>query len=257
MIPYFQIVSFEIGPLTVYVWGLAVALGFLLATAIARARIERRGLSGEAVTSLAVWIIIGSVIGARLVHAAAYQPEIYLADPWEIFRVWNGGLSSTGGFLGGTAAAFLFFRRRLLPLPSYADAVITAFPWGWAVGRLGCFLTHLHPGLRSDFFLAVRFPDGPRLDMGLIEILNALGMAIVIALTRRWFRRDGQAVMIGIAWYSIVRFLTDFLRADDLPMSDIRYSGLTPAQYAMVLLFVVAVIIFLRSRKRPAVSYVP
>lgn len=253
MIPFIQFTTIAFGPLTFHVWGVMVALGFFTSVIIARAYVRKRGGDPEIMTNLAVWTIIGAASGARFAHVFLYAPDDYLRDPVEIFRVWNGGLSSLGAFIGGPLAAWLYLKTIKLPVTSYqlfSRASIFAFPWGYAIGRIGCFLTHMHPGRLTTSVLGVRYPDGARYDGGLIEVTNGVLMGVVTVLVRRLSRRDDVAVIAGVAWYAIARFFTDFLRSTDLPTSDIRWYGLTPAQFGMILLLVLVVGYELRAARR-------
>lgn len=122
MIPYIYIPTLQIGPITLQVWGLAVSLGILVSIVIAH-RLLKDQKSKDHLLSLSFWIILGSMLGARFAFAAFYQPKIFVDDPWEFFRIWHGGLSSFGGFIGGTIAAILYLRKkknwslRLMPMP--------------------------------------------------------------------------------------------------------------------------------------------
>jgi phosphatidylglycerol:prolipoprotein diacylglycerol transferase len=171
----------------------------------------------------------------HLVHLFLYHPEELAQGPLQLLKVWE-GLSSFGGLLGGVLAALVFFRIRKQPFSDYADALALGVAAGWAVARLGCFVIHDHPGVRSNFFLAVRFPGGPRLDMGLLDALVLGTCAAVLHLLRRNGEAEGRLLPLLALLYGVARFGLDFLRARDLAYVDARYGGLTPAQYACVLL---------------------
>jgi phosphatidylglycerol:prolipoprotein diacylglycerol transferase len=113
----------------------------------------------------------------------------------------------------------------------YADSLAYGLAFGWLFGRLGCFTAHDHPGRFSHFFLAVQYPEGARHDLGLEEALWALGMSLLFLLLSRRRQPLGLYVSLLSIGYAPVRFGLDFLRVTDLPGSDPRYFGLTPAQY--------------------------
>jgi phosphatidylglycerol:prolipoprotein diacylglycerol transferase len=118
------------------------------------------------------------------------------------------------------------------------------------VARIGCFFVHDHPGVRTDFPLAVDFPvrmyGGPRHDLGLYDVfvLGAISLVLYALKTRR--PREGRLMGVLAVLYTVARFLLDFLRASDLSFVDRRYAGLTPAQYVVVGLFGVGVWLLLR-----------
>ncbi|HET9754819.1 MAG TPA: prolipoprotein diacylglyceryl transferase family protein, partial [Myxococcales bacterium] len=109
---------------------------------------------------------------------------------------------------------------------------------GWMVARLGCFSVHDHPGVLTSFPLAVAFPNGARHDLGFYDalVLGALSVALY-ALDRRGRLRDRLLPLLAVL-YGTSRFLLDFLRARDLPYTDARYLGLTPAQFACIALVI-------------------
>lgn len=253
MIPYFDIMTFRIGPATIYVWGLMVALGFLIGALCAKRYLEMRKLDGGQIYNLVTWIIIAAMIGARLGHVIFYEPKFYFANPLEIFYVWRGGLASTGGFIGAAIAIFIFLKKQpVSSRPFFLDALAFGFPWGYAIGRVGCFLTHMHPGRFSNLFFAVRYPDAPRFDGGLIEAVNGVALGVFFLILSRRPSAPGFYFYVGSLWYATVRFFTDFLRATDLPASDVRLLAFTPAQWAC--LAVIVVLVGSRAMRRRALA---
>lgn len=250
MLPYFQLTSIPIGPLRIQVWGFFVALGILAAILVGRREVRKRGLDQAIFTDLASWIVIGSMIGARLLHALAYEPASYLADPFRIFRVWEGGMSSFGGFLGAAAAAWLFVRRNKVPFAPYADIACYALPLGYGIGRIGCFLIHDHPGTLSHSIIAVKYPDGPRLDHGLLLSLTGFAIfAFFVIRNRRAGPREQDFLPLFMLIYGATRFFLDFFRAWDLSAADARYLFLTPAQYGSLIFIALAAAYFISGKR--------
>ncbi len=238
MIPYFQYNTIVFGPLTLQVWGLWVSLGFVVAAVLAYQLAKRYVLSEQVMLDLAVWSVVGGFIGARAFHILFYEPAYYYQYPGELLKFWHGGASSLGGFFGAAVAVYLFSKVRhftfkeLLP---YFDIGFLSFWLGWAIGRLGCFFIHDHPGRLTNSFLAVNFPSGPRFDLGFLEVIISAGVFIITALLFKYLIKKGWGHVAGysLALYAVARFFLDFLRATDLPFSDPRYAGLTPAQWGM------------------------
>ncbi len=232
VIPWFELPSLSLGPATIQSFGVLSALGILAATALAQHAARRLGRDPQVILDFAIVGVLAGVLGGHIVHLLAYHPE-ELKDPWRAVRIWE-GLSSMGGLLGGVVAAILWFRAKRISLRDYGDAFALGIAPGWGVARVGCFTVHDHPGVRTDFFLAVRFPDGPRHDLGLYEaiLLLALG-AVLWALHRRGALRGRLLPLLAVA-YGVARFLLDFLRASDVAYADARHLGLTFAQYAAV-----------------------
>ena len=236
MIPYFVIPPLRIGPVALQPFGILSAAGILLASRLLVREASRRGLQTEPMEKLATWAVAGGVVGAHLVHLLLYHPEELRENgPLQILKVWD-GLSSTGGVVGGIICCIAFLRRHGLRFATYADAFALAVPPGWAVARLGCFSVHDHPGVLTSFFLAVAFPGGARHDMGLYDALVLTGITILVYMLDRRTALQGRLLAVVALLYGSSRFVLDFLRARDLPYSDARYFGLTPAQYGALLL---------------------
>lgn len=211
-----------------------VSLGILTAFLVITKRAKRLGLDVKIISDAAVWILVGALVGARLGTVLFYDLSTYLAHPLEVFAIWHGGFSSVGGFIGATAVGVWYFRHKKVDVWKYADATIFGLPIGLAIGRIGCFLIHDHPGTASDFVLAVRYPDGEgRLDHGLLLSINGFLMAMAFAILARKKRPVGTYLVVFGIWYGAVRFYLDFYR-----IIDATYLGLTPAQYVSAVMFV-------------------
>jgi phosphatidylglycerol:prolipoprotein diacylglycerol transferase len=197
----------------------------------------------------AFWSIIAGFIGARLGHVFFYEPHFFLNHPEAIVKVWEGGMSSFGSFIGAGICLWYFVQKHSLNLQRVADFfLISAIP-GWIIGRIGCFMIHDHLGAHSNCPLAVMTPNGSRLDMALMEILGLLPLALLLYIFRKKELRVGYRSVLILMYYSLLRFILDFWRAADIPHADVRYFGLTPAQYFSSILFVLGVVWFIKREK--------
>jgi phosphatidylglycerol:prolipoprotein diacylglycerol transferase len=254
VIPWFELPSLSLGPVTIQSFGVLSALGILAAVELASRADRQLGNDPRVIPDFAVAGVISGVVLGHLVHLFFYHPE-ELSDPWRILKFWE-GLSSMGGLLGGIVAAIVFFKLRRIPFRDHADAFALGVAPGWGVARVGCFTVHDHPGVHTTFPLAVRFAYGPRHDLGLYE---AIVLFSIGALLWAFHRRDvlrGRLLPVLALLYGIARFLLDFLRATDVAYADGRISGLTFAQYFAVGLVAWSVWAFARYR-RPAALAAP
>jgi phosphatidylglycerol:prolipoprotein diacylglycerol transferase len=233
-IPWFELPSLSLGPITIQSFGVLSALGILLATILTSRAARELGKDPQVPVDFAVVGVLAGVVGGHLVHLLAYHPE-ELREPWRVLMLWE-GLSSMGGLLGGVIAAVVWFRVKRIRFADYADAFALGVAPGWGVARIGCFTVHDHPGVLTSFPLAVRFPDGPRHDLGLYEAIVLLSLGAVLwTLHRRDRLRGGLLPLLAVV-YGVARFLLDFLRARDVAYADARHLGLTFAQYTAVAL---------------------
>lgn len=258
MIPYFRYTIIPIGAVHIQVWGLMVSLGIVVALIVACREAKRRGLDQGTMVDLATWIMVPALIMARLVHVFAYDPAPFIADPWKIFKLWEGGMSSFGGFIGAAIGALVFAKIRKIDFEAYADVASYGFPLGYCIGRIGCFLIHDHPGTLSHSLLAVQYPGGARLDHGLLLSMLAFAIFAFFLLIKRQqpnTKEKGYLSLLMIL-YGLSRFFLDFYRAWDLAGSDVRYFWLTPAQYGSIILVLGGIALHAHFRRRNAAAVV-
>jgi phosphatidylglycerol:prolipoprotein diacylglycerol transferase len=243
--------KFPVGPVTIHLFGILVAMGFWLGGALAMKKAQRFGGSGEAVNRLIGWLVLGTFVGGHLGHVLWYEPETIRQDPAVLLRVWE-GLSSFGGFVVCVPLTVWFFRKEKLNFWPNADGLAIGFTLGWFFGRMGCFSAHDHAGNQTEFWLGVygmcpgNNPTIACHDLGLYEAIWSLGMFGLFTLLDRTPRFRGFYVAVLAIAYAVCRFASDFFRNIAV---DARYpeGGLTPAQYGCVLMLVVGALV-LRAR---------
>ncbi len=252
MIPYFElpVLHLPFGGLKIDVFGVVSAAGTFLGAWLAADQAKKwRPGNDQPLRDVVTWAVVGGLLGGHFMHVFAYHPELLEQEGWGVvLRVWD-GLSSMGGVLGALAGIFAFFRKNKIKLMPYVDALALGTAPGWALARVGCFLVHDHPGWKTDFFLAVRYPDGPRHDLGLYDFFVLVGLTVLLWTLKRKNPPTGMLMGLLALIYSISRFSLDFLRASDLSFVDRRYFGLTPAQYVVVGLAAVGVKLLMGARQ--------
>ncbi len=253
MIPYFELPSLNL-PFGQHIdiFGVLSAAGVVLGAWLAarQARQYWPGRDGP-LREMVTWAVVFGLFGGHFMHVFAYHPELLTKDdPFLILRFWE-GLSSMGGVLGALVGIFIYFRRIKQPVGPFLDALALGTAPGWMVARIGCFLVHDHPGVRTNFFLAVDFPQrmygGPRHDLGLYDVFVLGAISVLLYVLKQRRLKEGRLMGWLAVTYTPARFFLDFLRASDLSFVDRRYAGLTPAQYVVVGLFVAGVWLLTRS----------
>ncbi len=272
MLPYYPQPIWHVGPLPIHAFGVTVAAAMWLGLLLVDRRIEREGLDQSVARSLGGWMLLGGAAGAHMFAVLAYFPGLLHDDPWLLLRVWE-HISSFGGMLGGLTGALCFFAIRTPHLRgttrlAYLDAIAMVFPAALAVGRLGCTLAHDHPGGLTTFPLAFSLHTAAAQDFAQ-ELYGSAGMAypsnasslgfhdlgfyellfltlVVVPLFRYWNRQRqpvGFYLVAFAALYLPVRFCLDMLR-----IADVRYLGLTPAQWVAATLLTVVPFFAIRHR---------
>ncbi len=262
MLPYFEQPTLHFGPVTLHAFGICVAIAMLWGTMAAERRFRRQGLDVRVGNRMGFWVLLCGVIGAHLFSVVFYFPEKLRSDPWILLRLWE-DISSFGAMLGGITGAllFLFVARAQSTLErrwDYFGVVAQVFPMSLGIGRIGCAFAHDHPGTTTRFPLAISlrteaavnfitntYADANRSlelapagalaptgfhDLGWYELLFIA--LVIVPLFHLWQRRDRPGGFYLIAFpllYLPVRFGFDFLR-----VIDVRYAGLTPAQWVAI-----------------------
>jgi phosphatidylglycerol:prolipoprotein diacylglycerol transferase len=214
-------------------------------------RARREAIDPEDVSGLAVWLISGGFIGARIMFLVQH-PEI-VHRPADVFKVWQGGIVFYGCIAGGLIGSIIYWTRHPFPFRAMADAVAPALAVGTALGRLGCFLNGCCFGSPTTLPWSVRFPAGSpawarHVELGLIPpgatwslpvhptqlYAAADGLLLLGLLT--WFyprrRRDGEVMALLMVAYPVLRFVNEALRGDEPAVA----AGLTAAQAISVAL---------------------
>lgn len=137
---------------------------------------------------LVVCILACSFVGAHIVKIALTDPGRVLAHPEALLAPWR-GIASFGGLLGGLLGGIAWMRFAGMSwrqAGQWLDIFAYVFPFPWILGRLGCTLAHDHLGRMTGSWLAVRYPGGPRYNLGLVELLYTLLLAgLFLVLDRR------------------------------------------------------------------------
>ena len=235
-----EIYSFEIFGLTLalrwyalaYIAGLLIGWRLILRL-IATARLWPKGapMQAEQVERLLTWVILGVIIGGRTGFVLFYQPGYYLANPGQILRVWEGGMSFHGGFLGVVVATLIFCRREAIPMLSAADLMAVATPPGLLLGRIANFINAELWGRPTSLPWGVAFPsEAAQTCPGVVGICArhpsqlyeagleglVLGSLLLIIVWRKgWLARPGAVAGLFFAGYGAARFAVEFVRQPD------------------------------------------
>ncbi len=238
MIPYVEEPVFRVGSIGIPAFHFFTVGAAIVGFEIGVRRAPRYGIDRATAATVGAWTLFLGFLASHVFAEAAHHPERVRESPLLLLTFW-GSMSSLGGMLGGIfGGAFVMWRKSksLRHVWAYADLLCFTAPFGWIFGRAGCALAHDHPGIRSTHFLAVAFPDGPRFDLGLLELLLHIALASAFTLLSR--RTLPVGFFTGFYWaiYGPVRFGLDFLRVGETlylpiqlaPLSDGGTGGAAP-----------------------------
>jgi len=238
----------QIGPVSIYSWGFMVALAFAAGIGLAVVNGRRIGLSADQVLDLAMYVLISSIIGARLFYVVQFWSS-FRDNIWSVFAVWEGGMVFYGGLIFAGAAAAAVSHIKKFPVLKVLDIAAPCVAIGYSIGRLGCFLRGCCFGRECSLPWAMHFHDVPGFVHPTQLYSSVSGLLIFIALTRVLGKKkyDGQVVLWGTALYSAYRFIIEFFR-----FSPDYYLGFTPAQWISAAFFILAgITVLIKAHKRP------
>jgi len=242
MLPYFEVGIVPVLGIS-YFWvftGLGLFLGYVWGVK----RGKEYGVSQEIPTQLMYWMFFPGVIGSHLFDVLLYTPARLSQGTFSALLDIGNGMSSFGAILTGCLGGWLYlrFRKEQIDWRILLDMVAQGLVVGLLVGRIGCALIHDHLGAATDFFLAVNFPQGPRHDLAVYEVLFLLLVLFpVTVLVHRRKPCAGTQAIVFFWGYSPVRFFFETLRVNDA-----RYFGWTPAQYGCVLFMYWGLLLYLQ-----------
>lgn len=266
-------------------YALAYLAGIVLAWWIAARALRRADLwdgtapmTRDQLERLMTWVILGVILGGRIGYVLFYEPAKFAAEPLAIFRVWEGGMSFHGGFLGVAAAGVLFARAEGIPMLRLGDLMGLSVPPGLLLGRLANFINAELWGRPTDLPWGVVFPgDAAQTCPGIAglcarhpsQLYEAalegllLGAAVLwLAYRRGWLKFPGRIMGLFVAGYGTARFLVEFVRQPDAqfvaegnPLGlylHVGGWGLTAGQCLSLPMIVVGLWVLARARPVPA-----
>jgi phosphatidylglycerol---prolipoprotein diacylglyceryl transferase len=230
--PNIDPVAFSIGPVSVKWYGLAYAAGLMLGWIyVKRILLDMRlwppgggPFSTLKADDMLLYMTAGVVIGGRLGYVLFYKPEYYLANPFDIPKVWMGGMSFHGGFVGSMVALALFARQNGVNMLTVLDLASCATPIGLLFGRLANFINAELWGRVSNVPWAMVFPDreagpAPRHPSQLYEAgLEGLALFLIcgcLIYKRDALKRPGLIAGVFTAGYGITRSFCELFREPD------------------------------------------
>lgn len=189
------------------------------------------------------YAVLGIVLGGRIGHVLFYDFSYYIEFPSEIIKIWKGGMSFFGGFLGVICATYLFCQRKKIDFLQFIDLWSVSVPIGLFLGRLANFINGELLGKPSTIAWNVIFKDRiPRHPSQIYEaVLEGviLFCVMIISLRAGAYKFRGKLSGIFCMGYGVARFTTEFFREPDSPFSFelLMHSGINLNQYLSTLLF--------------------
>ncbi len=226
----------SIGPLSIHMYGLVIALGLVAAAIYASRRAKQFGLTEDHILDGILWVTPFAILCARAYYCA-FTWDMYRDNPISALYIWQGGLAIYGGVLGAVLGIILFCKIKKISLGATLDIVSLGFLIGQAAGRWGNFFNREAFGGVTDSFFRMGLYNTVT---GAVEyhhptflyesVWNLTGFVILHFLSKRR-KYDGQVALGYAAWYGLGRAIIEGLRTDSLYITgtNIRVSQLLAA----------------------------
>lgn len=252
-------ILFTIGSFTMGWHGLLTGLAVLAAVIVAVKLSKEKKLKVEDVYSIALFGIVGGIIGARMFHVIDKWGEIYSHDPWLIVRGWGEGLSLYGALIGGFVFAITYAAIRKLPLGKVVDIAAPAMVLAQAIGRIGCLINgdaygtptslpwgviYTHPNAAASTILG----EPARHPVTAYELIFDLLIFALLLRLRKRLKKDWMLFLIYAPLYSVGRFLLSFIRGDEAAV----LGPLHQAQVVSLIIIAVCIPLLIWIARRPA-----
>ena len=256
--PQFDPIALQLGPFAIHWYGLMYLLAFTQVILLGRWRVANQpwtAWSPKMLDDVLFYGVFGVIVGGRLGYVLFYKPMEFLAHPLDIFKVWEGGMSFHGGFLGVIIAMALFARLRKLRWLYVTDFIAPLVPLGLAAGRLGNFINGELWGRATDVPWGMVFPqaaDGIARHPS--QLYQFAGEGLLFFAILWWFARKprpvGAVSGVFLIGYGTLRFLAEFTREPDSFLGLLGL-GLSMGQWLSLPMIVAGILMYRWAQRSP------
>lgn len=211
--------SFNIGPVTIHMYGLMIAIGFLSALGMTSHRGKKRGMDDDIIWGIFLCAVIGGMVGTRILYYIVSLPQI-IEDPSILWNFKNGYVVY-GGIIGGILTSYFYCKKKKVAFLEYFDLVMPAVSLAQGFGRIGCLCAGCCYGAETDAWYGITFhtshfaPNGVKLIP--TQIISSVGDFAFCAILLWYASRKPKTGRVAAAWmllYGVGRFVLEFLRND-------------------------------------------
>ena len=225
--------SFQVGPLSIHMYGLIIALGLMAAVLYGCKRSQEFGIKEDDLIDGVLWVTPFAVLCARAYYVIfRWQEGGYAANPISVFYIWEGGLAIYGGVIGAAVGVCVFSKFKKISIPALLDLVSLGFLIGQAAGRWGNFFNREAFGAPTESFLRMGLFNSVTSQWEYYHptflyesVWNICGFVLLHFLSKKR-RYNGQIALGYAAWYGLGRCIIEGLRMDSLYWGPFRVSQL-------------------------------
>ena len=242
----FDPVAFQIFSIEIRWYSLAYIIGILLGWILSKRFFISNVELKEKFDDFLTFVILGIIIGGRLGYVILYNPNYYLDNLIDIFKIWEGGMSFHGGLIGVVLASIYFAKKNNQNFFIYLDVISIVAPIGIFFGRIANFINSELYGTETNLPWAVKFIKIDNLYRHPTQLYEALFEGLILFLILIYLRNKGLMKITGLMsgifliCYSIFRFIIEFLRVPDEQIGYLLFN-LTMGQIISCIFFLIGI----------------
>ena len=240
----FDPVAIQIFSVEIRWYSLAYVIGILFGWFLSKRIFIKDPLLKEKFDDYITYLIIGIIIGGRLGYVLLYNPNFYLNNLIDVFKIWQGGMSFHGGLVGVIAMSVLFAKKNGQDSYIYLDVVSIVAPIGIFFGRISNFINSELYGIETNLPWAVKFIQVDNLYRHPSQLYEAIFEGLILFIVLIYFRKKGFMKIPGLIsglfliFYSFFRFIIEFVRVPDEQLGYIFFN-LTMGQIVSFIFFLI------------------
>ena len=242
----FDPVAIQIFSIEIRWYSLAYIIGILLGWILSKRFFISDVVLKEKFDDFLTFVILGIIIGGRLGYVILYNPNYYLDNLIDIFKIWEGGMSFHGGLIGVVLASIYFAKKNNQNFFIYLDVISIVAPIGIFFGRIANFINSELYGTETNLPWAVQFIKIDNLYRHPTQLYEALFEGLILFLILIYLRNKGLMKITGLMsgifliCYSIFRFMIEFLRVPDEQIGYLIFN-LTMGQIISCIFFLIGI----------------
>jgi len=236
-------------------YGIFWLFGITLCYRLLWTMFKKEGRAVEFLDQLSIYVVLGTIIGARLGHVLFYDPSYYFNNPLKIFAIWEGGLASHGGGIGILVAIFLFAKKQKLPFLWVADRIALVVPIVGACIRLGNLMNSEMIGTPTNMPWAFVFTSIDQIPRHPAQLYEALFCIILFLLLRYLWTKPILKNNIGNCFALLLillfsfRFLDEFLKLNQEDFENSLFINMGQL-LSIPFILIGSVLLFINSRRK-------
>jgi phosphatidylglycerol:prolipoprotein diacylglycerol transferase len=250
----FDPIAFNFFSLEIRWYSLSYIFGIIFAWVYCKKILIKDKKILELFDDLITYLIIGVILGGRLGYIIFYNLEYYLNNLFEIFMIWEGGMSFHGGLIGVIIATYIFSKINKINTFSFLDLISMSAPIGIFLGRVANFINSELYGRETDLFWSVKFIKVDEISRHPSQIYEAIFEGVILFLLLNYifkkylYRSSGLISALFLIFYSVFRFFIEFTREPDVQIGYVLYN-LTLGQILSLVFLIFGLFLFYKKNE--------